>query len=931
MNNNPNKSNNDANWSNGELWEELEQYGADGEMSDDGPIDVDWSANTKNTKNTEKTSEFDFQPPVVSEPQPIMERDFQPPAIRQPDYAEIAKTQSEEEADLQRHLEDMDNGKTNEPKLRKSRAKWGPYAESMRKKEHQHERDLMILTEVIPYDNNDKNATSEMKNKGYTALLNDILGKFPREPKETDSAYRERLKKLVESGALSGGEHAESEEDSVVARARKYNEEHAGDIYNAWQDNQEIPNVQDDGSDKKKQELEDEEKKRLEVEEREKMLQRRKEIEEELARKKEELKELQDQDEKEKKAEAEKPEKSENEKKLEKLKEELDNILPELAEYYARNRRLFVGNKNRVKFEKLKEEYESKLGEYLKIKAEMSYEKGQEHISQTYDELYVEKGREIRAATAEAGAANKSPEEVAELRKKLMEEANAQLGAEYQKLTKELKDRITEDFLKDFIAEQSRLEQETIDKLDNGSACRKFVSKVMNNKAVKGILIAAGVTGLAVTGVGLATGALAVGIGYTAGGVALGAGKGALMGGLMSRQDSKNSAVRGFLTEEEIRRQIGEIDPTAQNKDVANVTNWLMQRYSEANQIDAASNKKRTAVSAGLSALIGGVMSGIHIGSVTKTEVTQQEITGYEPTETHSNIENISHAKGRGIDKLFEELGGDPEKFYSSGAYDTYVEVGKRYGLEVWHPGWTYPGNINSAEWTDVARSVAREAADEWARQGQVSAIQTGGEPIYGPVTRAVEQTVPNMFMNFIFKASGILTGSAIHGPALASMDNSSPEAGSPRLTRAGSARSLPSDYPEFKIPETPTGASGNTGNVTPAQTGDVAPADFGDVLPAPDADIEVDTTATKDYEPYHDLLGDMGIDLFTSDLPADLATEIIIANWWDSLSEEGKRKATELSNQPIPDGSNAGRAVKEWIRNNNSTASTTTPAGTTA
>ena len=29
MNNNPNKSNNDANWSNGELWEELEQYGAD--------------------------------------------------------------------------------------------------------------------------------------------------------------------------------------------------------------------------------------------------------------------------------------------------------------------------------------------------------------------------------------------------------------------------------------------------------------------------------------------------------------------------------------------------------------------------------------------------------------------------------------------------------------------------------------------------------------------------------------------------------------------------------------------------------------------------------------------------------------------------------------------------------------------------------------
>ena len=53
---------------------------------------------------------------------------------------------------------------------------------------------------------------------------------------------------------------------------------------------------------------------------------------------------------------------------------------------------------------------------------------------------------------------------------------------------------------------------------------------------------------------GIAAGTMSVGLSYTAGGVALGAGKGALMGGLMSRQNSKNSAVRGFVSEEEIQK-----------------------------------------------------------------------------------------------------------------------------------------------------------------------------------------------------------------------------------------------------------------------------------------------------------------------------------------------------------------------------------------
>ena len=473
-----------------------------------------------------------------------------------------------------------------------------------------------------------------------------------------------------------------------------------------------------------------------------------------------------------------------DEDKAERLKEvedKIDKMLPELAELYAKNRRIIVGAKNRADFIRVRDEYAKLLDESLKLKSEATFNAGKSELSGKLQERVDELNQQIQTQLLEfvGGDPNnttKTQEEVDAEKARLNEEAEKTLRAEYGDMIKELEANVNAEFLNNYLEEAAKLEDATIDALDNGTICRKFVNKVINNKVLKGALIAAAAAGLAFTGVGLATGiaagTMSVGLSYTAGGVALGAGKGALMGGLMSRQNSKNSAVRGFVSEEEIKAQLESID--SQDADTSNVANWLLEQYSDAKDQDLSSNRKRTALSAGIGAALGGLMSGVQINNVDTHEVTDKVRVGTEPDKVEIDLyDNVDVARGGGMYDSFTQLGGNPDDLQQ--ALDIAHNIDAKYSMvpgsnsitagyngQVGDFAHTYPGPIS--EWPDVAQSYMREVAEEWARQGLIPSHITPGGPIYDTITRTVTDYVPNAFMNFIARATATAGAGAIGG-----------------------------------------------------------------------------------------------------------------------------------------------------------------------
>lgn len=460
---------------------------------------------------------------------------------------------------------------------------------------------------------------------------------------------------------------------------------------------------------------------------------------------------------------------------LAELSDKLNELVPELAELYARNRRLFRFAKDKARFEEVKKEYEKTLDKYTKLKAKEVFESG-EHANKAWLSEKVEEMRgEIDTRLMEfiggdLDSTIRTEEEIEVEHRRLVEEVyKPHLREEYYAKQDELKTKVSAEFLQNYLDQQRRLEDETIDKLDNGTWRRKFVSKVMKNKYLKGALTTAAVAGLAVTGVGLAaglaSGAMTIGLSYTAGGVIGGAAKGAITGGLMSRQDSKNSAVRGFATEEDIKEKISEINILTLDSEPRNVAAWLMDQYESAKDSDLSSNRKRTLVSVGLGATLGALMSGVQIGTKPSSHTEYKEVqTGNKPVEVNpTKIGDVNVAKGHGAYDTFTQMGGDPKDMQK--ALDIMYKIDAKYGLSPGSNGevagfngavgkfaHTYPGPINT--WPDVAQKYIREVASEWAKQGLVPGQMTGGEPIYDVVTEEVANYIPNAFTNFLSRAT---------------------------------------------------------------------------------------------------------------------------------------------------------------------------------
>ena len=629
---------------------------------------------------------------------------------------------------------------------------------------------------------------------------------------------------------------------------------------------------------------------------------------------------------------------------LEKIEEDLSKMLPDLAELYARNRRIIIGAKNRAEFERVKGEYSELLDEALKLKSEASFNKGMGELSEKLEKRAEELTQQIQAQLIEfvggdPESTEKTQEEVDAERTRLVEEAEKILRAEYGEMTKELEANVNADFLSGYLEEAAKLEDATINALDNGTACRRFVNKVINNKTLKRALIAAGAVGLAATGIGLVTGlaagTMSVGLGFTTGGVALGAGKGALMGGLMSRQNSKNSAVRGFASEEEIKAQLESID--SEDANAAPLAKWLLDQYSSAKDQDLASNRKRTALSAGIGAAIGGLMSGVHFNNIESHEITDRVRVGTEPGKLEIDyFDNVDVARGGGMYDSFTQMGGNPEDLQR--ALDIAHSIDSTYNMvpgsngvtagfngQVGEFAHTYPGPIS--EWPSVAQSYMKEVADAWARAGLIPSHMAGGGPIYDTVTKTVIKLVPNVFMDTLARATATVGAGAIGGVIGGAgqerprINVKTPEA-SPSTPETGfEAPTVDDIYKKLRELEQQGQSTEATSEPEAPTVDDIykklreleQQGQSTEATSEPEA--SKDNVTTEIIREFGDRISKTGIEIMTSQDGLNEVNSARIAEWWDTLDEDTKNEITQY--ETTLRGSNYGRALKTWLQIN--------------
>ena len=502
-----------------------------------------------------------------------------------------------------------------------------------------------------------------------------------------------------------------------------------------------------------------------------------------------------------------------------------------LAELYAKSRRLIAGPGVREKFESARQEYQRLLTEHLSSMGRARY--GAEFKSfssdmQTMvDELAAENVKELTDyAGGDLEYSLKTPEEIETKREELRRTAEAKMKEQYPDMVNNLETTVTSDVIEEYAKLRVELEEATIDALDNGTACRRAVSKIITNKGVKQGLLAASAVGLAIAAVGIghgvADGSLAVSVGYTAGGIAAGALRGGLVGALMSRQSSKTSAIRNYG---------GDVVESVQNRVKAGehitaegLATEAMSDYAAANQTDLRNNRVKTVLSTGVGATIGAAVSGIHVDNIVHSNAAEQVQTGVTTKQVQTgtkidkvqtgtisgqiqvgttpehydlNLARIDVAPGSGIGETFTDLGGDPSRITE--AVRIANEFDARYGMvpgsngvtagvngQVGQFAHTYPGTIDT--WPTQAREYIIQVAQKWAENGLIDGAKIGGEPIYEtieipayslvetpiysttevPIYSVVEKTVisylPNLFYNALVQAEAAVVSGNIGG-----------------------------------------------------------------------------------------------------------------------------------------------------------------------
>lgn len=449
-----------------------------------------------------------------------------------------------------------------------------------------------------------------------------------------------------------------------------------------------------------------------------------------------------------------------------------------LAELYARSRRLIAGPGTRERFEVAKKEYQQLLVECLSDVGRAEYTAGFDSLSSGIRNIANELAAEnIKELTDFAGGdlahPTKTPEEIEAKREELRRAAEAKMKEQYPNMVDGLETAVTPMVIGEYAKLRTELEEATINALDNGTACRKAVSKIINNKWTRRSLAAATAAGLAVAAVGIghgvADGSLAVSLGYTAGGVVAGAARGGLVGALMSRQDSRTSAIRGYG--KNVAENIEERIDTGERITAETLASEAMSDYSAANRSDLSSNRIKTAVSAGIGAAIGGAASGVHVDNVIHSTTTERVQTGTTPEQYEIDLGKIDVHKGSGMGEAFTDLGGDPAKI--SEAVEIANQFDAQYAMvpgsngvvsgaggQIGDFAHTYPGTIDT--WPQQAREYITQVAQEWAKNGLIDANKTGGEPVFTTIEKAVISYLPNLFYNALVQAEAAISSGAI-------------------------------------------------------------------------------------------------------------------------------------------------------------------------
>lgn len=189
----------------------------------------------------------------------------------------------------------------------------------------------------------------------------------------------------------------------------------------------------------------------------------------------------------------------------------------------------------------------------------------------------------------------------------------------------------------------------------------------------KGLLIAGGV-GLAVTGVGLATGALTIGVALGAG-TAYGAVKGTALGALLQRHGSKDSASRevDLSQSEEFKEIISRLDPV-ERRTYDDVSSWIMEQYNVSADKDNSKNTKRTATAAVVGGALGALAGSLQIGTPTSSEVTTSHEIPNSAPEVVSHQIAPGELSGQVLDKLLADNNINLPQFLQSHGITGYGE-----------------------------------------------------------------------------------------------------------------------------------------------------------------------------------------------------------------------------------------------------------------
>ena len=466
--------------------------------------------------------------------------------------------------------------------------------------------------------------------------------------------------------------------------------------------------------------------------------------------------------------------------KLEAIKEmegKLAKARTELAERYAKNRSIIPGYRDKNDFLEKSNNFEDNLDNLLRAKADLVWDDEQERIG-------AELQKELDALNPEDGD---------------FEEKKKALIEKYDKEYKKSRDKLKADFTEDFINEQKKLEEETIDRLDNGNLIRKAVHTLRSNKKVKLLLAGAAAAGFAaavvasggLAGVGLSYSAAALKAGWVAGAV-----KGAGMGLLTSRQDSKISAVRGYasMNEEEIRSQLSKILGEAEQ---GNNTNWLgfngegengqddtesktrsvasyiLDEYEKSNNADYAGNWKRTSKGMLIGGALGALASGLQISKTTMVE---------KPGDIQVDLSKVDIPEGHGAYDTFTQLGGNPKDLDQALAIMKKIDLqsggqfvpgsnGETIGLgrAVGDFAHTYPGPIST--WPKAAQTYIEAVAKEWAKEGLIDYTRD-------TIMEPVKQYTAFGLAQFLAGAAGGELAGGVHS----TVKNTSPASGSEKI-----------------------------------------------------------------------------------------------------------------------------------------------------